>query len=113
MNPAVYILILFLFLIIFIDSKQKSDNIRRIIKKRKKRGLTDMSDIFNKYIGKDCVIYISNSSSNIIECNVIRVADNWLTVKTRDGEEMINIDYLVRIKEHPTNKNGKKKSVIF
>ena len=72
-----------------------------------------MSEIFNRYIGKDCVIYLSNSSSNIIECNVASVSDNWLTVRTRDGEEIINVDYIIRIKEHPVNKNGKKKSVIF
>lgn len=72
-----------------------------------------MNDIFNRYIGKDCVIYLSNSSSNIIECTVNSVSDDWLTVKTRDGDEIINIDYIIRIKEHPLNKNGKKKSVIF
>lgn len=72
-----------------------------------------MSDVFNKYVGKDCVIYLSNSSSNIVECSVSSVFDNWLSIKTKDGEEMINIDYIIRIKEHPVNKNGKKKSVIF
>lgn len=72
-----------------------------------------MSDVFNRYVGKDCIIYLSNTSSNIIECSVINVSDNWLTVKTKDGEEMINVDYIIRIKEHPLNKNGKKKSVIF
>ncbi len=72
-----------------------------------------MSDIFNKYIGKDCIVYTSNSNSSVIECSVIGVEDNWLSIRTRDGEEVINFDYIVRVKEHPTNKNGKKKSVIF
>lgn len=72
-----------------------------------------MSDIFNKYIGKDCVVYTSNSNSAAIECTVIGVSDNWLSIKTRDGEEAVNVDYIVRIKEHPLNKNGKKKSIIF
>ena len=71
-----------------------------------------MSDIFNRYIGKDCLVYLTNFSS-VIECSVAGVSDNSLTVKTKDGEEMLNIDYLVRIKEHPVNKNGKKKSVVF
>lgn len=72
-----------------------------------------MSDIFIKYIGKDCVVYTSNSNSSVIECSVLGVEDNWLKIRTRDGEEVINLDYIVRVKEHPTNKNGKKKSVIF
>ncbi len=72
-----------------------------------------MSDIFNKYIGKDCIVYTSNSNLSAIECNIISVEDNWLSIRTKDGEEVINFDYVVRIKEHPVNKNGKKKSVIF
>lgn len=72
-----------------------------------------MNEVFSRYIGKDCVIYISNSSSNVVECRVNGVSDNWLTVETRDGVEIINLDYIVKIKEHPLNKKGKKKSIIF
>lgn len=109
-----YFPVFFLWIVIFIVLyKQKNQNIKRIIKKRKKRGNIDMSDVFNRYIGKDCLVYFSNGSSNVIECNVLSVSDNWLTVKTKDGEEIINVDYIIRVKEHPTNKNGKKKSVIF
>ena len=35
-----------------------------------------MSDVFNRYIGKDCVIYLSNTGSNIIECTVNFISDN-------------------------------------
>lgn len=72
-----------------------------------------MNDIFSRYIGKDCIVYTSNSNSSAIECNITSVENNWLCIKTRDGEEVINFDYIVRIKEHPLNKKGKKKSVIF
>lgn len=109
-----YIPVFILFIIIFVILREdKKQNIRRIIKKRKKRGTFDMSDIFNKYIGKDCIVYTSNSNLSAIECNVTGVNDNWLCIKTKDGEEVINLDYIVRVKEHPVNKNGKKKSVVF
>lgn len=107
--PFIFFLIIF-FLII---RDNNARNIRRIIKKRKKRGNVDMNEVFGRYIGKDCVIYLSNSSSNVMECKVTGVSDNWLTVESRDGVEIINVDYIIRIKEHPVNKNGKKKSVIF
>lgn len=111
---SAYIPIIFLWIIVFVILREnKSRNIRRIIKKRKKRGYSDMSEVFNRYIGKDCVVYLSNSSSNVMECKVTGVSDNWLTVESRDGVEIINVDYIIRIKEHPVNKNGKKKSVIF
>ncbi len=72
-----------------------------------------MNDIFNRYIGKDCIVYTSNSNLSAIECSITDVKDNWLCIKTKDGDEVLNFDYVVRIKEHPVNKNGKKKSVIF
>ncbi len=71
-----------------------------------------MNDIFQKYIGKDCIIYISNGTSSVIEAKVSSVTDNWLSVQTKDGEEAINIDYIVRIKEHPLTKSGKKKTIF-
>ncbi len=72
-----------------------------------------MSDIFNKYVSKDCLVYTSNSNSSVIEGTVTDVSNNWLSIKTKDGDEAVNFDYIVRIKEHPVNKKGKKKSVIF
>lgn len=72
-----------------------------------------MSEVFNRYLGKDCLIYLSNSSSNVLECRVNGVSDNWLIVESRDGVETLNIDYIIKIKEHPVNKKGKKKSVVF
>ncbi|MEE1139290.1 MAG: hypothetical protein U0M02_12495 [Acutalibacteraceae bacterium] len=72
-----------------------------------------MNEIFIKYINKDCIIYMSNGLSNVIQGNVTGVSDNWITIRTKDGDEIVNIDYITHIKEHPVNKNGKKKSIIF
>ncbi len=72
-----------------------------------------MNNIFSRYIGKDCIVYTSNSNLSAIECSITDVKDNWLCIKTKDGDEVLNFDYIVRVKEHPVNKNGKKKSVIF
>ena len=70
-----------------------------------------MNEIINAYVGKDCVIYLSNSGT--ITGNISSLNNNWITVKSKDGDEIINIDYIIRLKEHPVNKKGKKKSVIF
>lgn len=106
----VYVAFIVVFLILV--KQRKAETIRKIIKNRKKRGISYMSDVFNRYIGKDCVVYVSNGNYSAIECNVISVNDNWLLVKSKDGEEVINFDYIIRIKEHPVNKKGKKKTVF-
>jgi len=112
LNPALFIVFFLLLFVIIPSQKQKALNVKRIIKKRKKRGIMNMNEIFQKYIDKDCVIYISNGTSSAIEAKVSSVTDNWLSVQTKDGEEAINIDYIVRIKEHPLTKSGKKKTII-
>ncbi len=109
---SAYFPLIFLLIIIFITQKNERGLNQRIVKKIKKKGRVCMNEVINRYIGKDCLIYLSLSSS-VIECQVISVNDNWVIVKTKDGDETINLDYIVRIKEHPVNKNGKKKSIIF
>lgn len=111
MNYTTYIPVIILFVIIFISYySEKLITFKVLRNKRKGRDL--MNEIIRKYIGKDCLVYLSLSSS-VVSGEVISLNDNWLTVLTKDGEETINIDYIIRIKEHPVNKNGKKKSVIF
>ncbi len=109
---SAYLPLIFLFVIIFATQRNEKCLSQRIIKKIKKKGRVRMNEVINRYIGKDCLIYLSLSSS-VIECQVISVNDNWVIVKTKDGDETINLDYIVRIKEHPVNKNGKKKSIVF
>jgi hypothetical protein len=111
MTSVGYLPIIMLFIIIFITSlNERKLVIKNII--QKKKGREYMNEVIQRYIGKDCLIYLSLSST-VVAGNVINLNDNWLTVKTKDGEETVNLDYIIRIKEHPVNKNGKKKSVIF
>lgn len=111
MTSVGYLPIIMLFIIIFITSlNERKLVIKNIIQKEK--GREYMNEVIQRYIGKDCLIYLSLSST-VVAGNVINLNDNWLTVKTKDGEETVNLDYIIRIKEHPVNKNGKKKSVIF
>lgn len=111
MTSVGYLPIIMLFIIIFITSlNERKLVIKNII--QKKKGREYMNEVIQRYLGKDCLIYLSLSST-VVAGNVINLNDNWLTVKTKDGEETVNLDYIIRIKEHPVNKNGKKKSVIF
>lgn len=105
-------LIYFALFIIFL-TMLRNNNITIIRKHlRKKRGKQYMTELIEKYIGKECVIYtcISNSQiTGIIRC----CKDGWIEVE-RNGEcDIVNCEYITRIREYPRNKNGKKKSVII
>ena len=111
MNSS-YIAVFILIFVVLITIQERNNLLRLIIRRKKqRRGNLSMNEIIKNYIGKDCVIYLSNSSSVITGC-LISLNDNWITVKTKDGDEILNIDYIVRLKEHPVNSKGKKKQIF-
>lgn len=114
MSSAIYstFFTLIVLFVIIVNNRRKVAKIISVLRKRKKRGIFKMSDVLNRYIGKDCVVYVSTGNYSAIEGMVIEIKDNWIVVKTKDGDEVINFDYVIRVKEHPVNKNGKKKTIF-
>lgn len=82
------------------------------IAKRKRKHLNDeekakMNEIIQKFIGKECIISTINSESVSVQGTIEEINGGWITV-THDGtEEMINVDYIVKIKEYPRKKKNK------
>lgn len=71
-----------------------------------------MTELIEKYIGKECLIYTCTSQSQI-EGTIKSCKDGWIEVEKNNQTEIINCEYIIRIREFPKNKNGKKKSVVF
>ena len=71
-----------------------------------------MNKLVLNYIGKECLIYTINNSN--IAGTVEAVEDNWVTVRSFDGQntEAVNIEYVTRIREYPRNKKGKRKAIL-
>jgi ferredoxin-fold anticodon binding domain-containing protein len=114
MNPAIYIPIIVLWMIIFMSwrNKKKAAAIRKMIEKRKNGGNKEMKALAEKFIGKDCVIY-SFDSSHQFDGVIKEVADGAILIE-KDGKlEAINLDFVIRIREYPLNKKGKKVSVVM
>ena len=105
-----------IFLILFIVLLyQKQEEILVVVRRhlRKKRGKIDMTALIERYIGKECLIYTCTSSSQITgiikSCN-----EGWLEIENSNGQcDLVNCEYITRIREYPRNKNGKKKGVIL
>ena len=108
---STWIIFFILFIILIV---QKRENILIVVRKhlRGKRGKCNMTEMINKFIGKECLIYTCTSSSQITgtikSCN-----EGWLEVENSNGQcDIVNCEYITRIREYPRNKNGKKKSII-
>ena len=113
MSPATYIPIIVLWIIIFImfSNRRKAVIIRKIIEKRKIGGNAEMKELAERFIEKECIIY-SFDSIHQYEGIIKEVTDGAILVE-KDGKlEVINLDFVIRIREYPKNKKGKKKSVV-
>lgn len=69
-----------------------------------------MKLLAQKFVDKDVLVYSLNSQ---ISGKILEVSDGAILLDNGKNVEAINIDYIIRIREYPTNKNGKKKSVVL
>ena len=111
MNP-VYSSILLLFVILFLiilPQKKRNEYIRRIKAKRKRKERETMAALIESYLGKECIIY---TMYNEISGTPLKIDGGWLSVKVGEETQAINMDFIVRVREHPRKKNGKKKQIV-
>ena len=114
MNPATYIPIILLWVILFMTfrTRRKAVIVKKIIERKKSGGNTEMKELAKRFIDKECLIY-SFDSTHQYEGTIREVTDGAILVE-RDGKtEAINLDFVIRIREYPLNKKGKKKSVVL
>lgn len=113
MNPSTYIPMIFLLIIIFVMLRNRKAVVaRKIIKNRKMEGNTNMKELAKRFIDKECLITAFDSNHQF-EGVIKKVSDNAILVEKKESVEAINLDFVIRIREYPRNKKGKKKSVVL
>jgi hypothetical protein len=86
---------------------------RRIIQRRNSNSKEkeQMTELAKRFIDKKCAIYSLND--NQITGVIKEVSEGALLVEKDGNIQAVNLDFIVRIREYPTKKNGKEKSVIL
>lgn len=102
--------IVMLFLIIFITRRNEKLVLQKIQNRKRRGEKNQMFELAQKFLEKECIVYTFNTQ---VTGTVKEVKEGGILLKKEDSEEIINFDYIVRIREYPRGKNGKKKSVIF
>lgn len=103
-----YLLFIFVFWMLFRNRKQTEKYIEAKIKRR--NGDKDMQELAKRFIGKD--VLINTVASGTIDGILKEVVDNAVVIDRNGAESVVNLDYVIRLREYPTNKNGKRKTVI-
>ena len=110
MNVGVYIAIFLPLILLMLRQRQEREYVAQRIVKRKGEG-TDMKELAERFVGKECLIYTLGGSS--ITGVIREVAGNAVLLESGSTLETVNLDYVMRIREYPRNKKGKKKSVVL
>lgn len=71
-----------------------------------------MIELAKRFIGKECLIYAFDSSHQF-EGIIKEVCDGAILIENKGQIEAINLDFVIRIREYPRNKKGKKQSVVL
>ena len=102
---------MWIIIIYVLLSNRKAVIARQIIKKRKTEGNTEMKEFAMRFIDKECVI--SSFDGNHQYEGIIKEVTDGALLLEKDGKiEAINLDFVIRIREYPRNKKGKKKTII-
>ena len=105
-HVSMYLPLIVLFIVIFIHQRNEKMLIKKIIAS-KKGDKTQMKELAKRFIDKECIIYTFNSQ---LMGTVREVADEAILLENNGTTEAVNLDFVIRIREYPRKKNGKKKN---
>ncbi|MDE6312190.1 MAG: hypothetical protein K2M46_00945 [Lachnospiraceae bacterium] len=104
------LLILLLFLIAIWLRRQQVLAVKRIWK-RKQRKDDSMLRLAEEFVGKECMVYLMMSTqvTGIIKA----IGENGILLEdAQQNQQILNLEYITRIREYPKNKKGKKRSIV-
>lgn len=106
---------IFVFLLIMLalqrENNKKQIAVRHLLQSRRsKKEKQQMVELAKQFIGKECILYTLN---NQVNGTITEVSDGAVVLENGNTREIVNLDYIIRIREYPRNKNGKKKSLVL
>ena len=103
-----YFPLLILVIILYCQRKETDRSVQARLKRKK--GDREMNELAQRFVGKDVLLTTIGSGS----CDgLLREVVGNAIVLVKNGEEtVVNLDYVIRLREYPKNKRGKKKIVF-
>ena len=112
-----YLLIIVALIIFFyIPKRRRTAAVVRQIQKRRIQNEENvvMKELAKQFIGEECMIYTITSNDISIQGVIKEFDDGGMVIERKTGErEIINLDFVTRIRQYPRKKNGKKKGVVL
>ena len=114
---SLYLILLALFLLVIIPwimRQRRLAAVRHILNQKKQnKENSEMKELAKRFIGEECIIYTITSNDGSLQGVITKIDDGGMVIEKKTGElEIVNLDFVTRIREYPRKKNGKKKSIV-
>lgn len=109
------ILLVAILLLMFAVLQNKKRAVAAIVNHRlnHKRGeIEKMKELAERFIGKECLVYTVSGGSEMVKGTVTEVTDGGVLIENNGSIEVVNLEYITRIREWPRSSKGKKKAVF-
>lgn len=110
MNFTIYVAIFLALFILYQDHTRKKVMLKQLINAKDTERKQKMLELAKRFIGKECLVYTFNSQLTGV---IKEVSDGAILLEDKNSVEAVNLDFVVRIREYPTKKNGKKKAIVL
>ena len=105
-------------LIIFLCTRKKQRTAAAVwqIQNRRKQNkeILVMEELAKQFIGEECIIYTITSNDGSVQGVIKEINDGGIIIERNTGErEIVNLNFVTRIREYPRKKNGKKKGIVL
>ena len=115
---SLYLILLALFLLVIIPwimRQRRLAAVRHILNQKKQnKENSEMKELAKRFIGEECIIYTITSNDGSIQGVIKEIDDGGMVIeRSYGGREIVNLDFVTRIRQYPRKKNGKKKSVVL
>ena len=83
-------------------------------RRKQNKEILVMKELARQFIGEDCIIYTITPNDGSLQGVIKEIDDGGMVIERNSGErEIVNLDFVTRIREYPRKKNGKKKGVVL
>ena len=118
MHGHTYLILLAVYLleiIPWITRRRKLAAVRHILNQKKQnKENREMKELAKRFMGEECIIYTITSNDGSVQGVIKEIDDGGMVIEKKTGElEIVNLDFVTRIREYPRKKNGRKKGVVL
>lgn len=71
-----------------------------------------MKELAKRFLEKDCLVYTINADNSAIKGKLVEVTDEGILIDYNGNLQIVNLEYVTRIREWPKNRNGKKATIF-